>query len=114
MCFQNRQQVVDAIRKTNAIVNSLQPEACEQPYGGMSMAAHCDGAVSAVDQIPQLNAAQGRLKQLQAVLEMFDKGTYGICQGCGERIPAKRLEVIPTASLCVDCKKKEEAPASRH
>jgi DnaK suppressor protein len=31
---------------------------------------------------------------------------YGACEDCGEDIPARRLEVMPWASLCTECQAK--------
>jgi DnaK suppressor protein len=42
--------------------------------------------------------------EVTAALERLDDGTYGKCQSCGETIPLERLEAIPTATLCVNCK----------
>ena len=30
--------------------------------------------------------------------------TYGICENCGRLIPKPRLEALPYARLCIDCK----------
>lgn len=38
-------------------------------------------------------------------------GTYGICAICGERIPTRRLQALPTATLCVQCQERHEAAA---
>lgn len=34
-------------------------------------------------------------------------GKYGHCQKCGKHIEVKRLEVMPTATLCLSCSKKQ-------
>ena len=39
-----------------------------------------------------------------AALTRMDDGTYGLCESCGGPIPIERLEAVPTASLCVQCK----------
>jgi DnaK suppressor protein len=36
----------------------------------------------------------------------MDAGTYGTCERCGNPIGPERLEAIPWALLCIDCKKK--------
>ena len=52
---------------------------------------------------------EGRyLKYLNRAIEMIREGTYGYCTDCGEPIQKKRLELVPTARLCIDCKRKEE------
>ncbi len=49
--------------------------------------------------------AEGRheVEAIRAALERLDAGTYGICTGCEEPIPAARLTALPTAHTCVDC-----------
>jgi RNA polymerase-binding transcription factor DksA len=34
----------------------------------------------------------------------MDAGTYGICERCGQPISLERLEALPWAVLCIDCK----------
>jgi RNA polymerase-binding transcription factor DksA len=41
-------------------------------------------------------------------LERVREGTNGICQACGCRIPRRRLEAMPTATLCVPCQEQRE------
>ncbi len=48
-----------------------------------------------------LQAAQ--LDQIERALARIDEGTYGTCESCGGSIPAARLEVMPSATTCVDC-----------
>jgi len=43
------------------------------------------------------------LRQIDQALARIDTGDYLSCSGCGEDIPQKRLEALPTTSLCVDC-----------
>jgi RNA polymerase-binding protein DksA len=45
-------------------------------------------------------------KEVVEALGRLEAGTYGKCEGCGEEIPFDRLEAIPSARLCVDCKQK--------
>jgi DnaK suppressor protein len=37
------------------------------------------------------------------------EGKYGICLACGCRIPRRRLQAVPTATLCVSCQAKRES-----
>ena len=48
------------------------------------------------------------LGEIEAALTRIEVGTYGICTNCGEPIPAERLEAVPWATTCIDCKRKEE------
>ena len=49
---------------------------------------------------------QDRITQIEAALERLDAGTWGVCERCGEKIAAARMEALPTATLCVDCASK--------
>ncbi len=46
------------------------------------------------------------LAEVEHALDKFEKGTYGLCDSCGQQIAPARLEALPQASLCVDCKAK--------
>ena len=48
------------------------------------------------------------LTYLDRALEMIKNKTYGYCQSCSQPISRARLEAVPTARLCIDCKSKEE------
>ncbi len=49
-----------------------------------------------------------RLQEVEDALERIDGGTYGKCEGCGSQIAPSRLEALPFAKLCVECRSKEE------
>lgn len=49
------------------------------------------------------------LKDVEDALDRLHRGTYGICEGCGQPIPADRLEAVPTARRCVDCQRHLES-----
>lgn len=38
----------------------------------------------------------------------MDAGTYGTCERCGNEIEPARLEALPYATLCMDCKRRDE------
>lgn len=48
------------------------------------------------------------LHKLEEGLARIADGSFGECEGCGEDIGVKRLEVRPTATYCVMCKEEEE------
>ena len=45
---------------------------------------------------------RGKLNSIDQALERIDEGTYGICERCGEPIGRERLEVRPSATLCIE------------
>jgi DnaK suppressor protein len=46
---------------------------------------------------------QVELRLIEAALGRIESDDYGFCLSCGEDIAVKRLELDPTASLCIDC-----------
>ncbi len=48
------------------------------------------------------------LREIDTALEKLKEGNYGICETCGKIIGVKRLEVVPSARLCIKCKSREE------
>ena len=46
-----------------------------------------------------------RLEDLKKALELMKKGRYGTCERCNKNIPQARLELVPEARFCIDCKK---------
>jgi RNA polymerase-binding protein DksA len=54
-------------------------------------------------------SAEGRLLyHIDEALARIKEGTYGKCDSCGKNIQKPRLEVVPHARLCIECKKAEE------
>ncbi|MDR2797027.1 MAG: TraR/DksA family transcriptional regulator [Treponema sp.] len=49
-----------------------------------------------------------RLKLIESALTRIQQGKYGLCMKCGKRIPQDRLEAIPYALMCIECKTAEE------
>jgi len=48
------------------------------------------------------------LDQAARALARIDAGTYGVCESCGKPIGKARLLAFPRATLCVQCKQREE------
>lgn len=55
--------------------------------------------------------ARGLLAGIERALERMDEGTYGLCVSCGELIDVNRLEALPAAVDCLDCRRKAERSA---
>jgi RNA polymerase-binding transcription factor len=48
------------------------------------------------------------LAAIDAALKRLDDGTYGVCESCGQNISPDRLEALPYATKCIECKRREE------
>ncbi|WP_445400345.1 TraR/DksA C4-type zinc finger protein [Streptomyces sp. LE64] len=52
--------------------------------------------------------ARTMLEQTEHALERLDAGTYGLCENCGKPIGKARMQAFPRATLCVECKQRQE------
>lgn len=68
------------------------------------------GRLSRIDAIQNQSLSQGiqareqvKAALLTSALERMDRGTYGVCTGCGEAIRFERLELFPETPTCSRC-----------
>ena len=65
-----------------------------------------DGTTEAISRLTDIGVGRSLetgLARTERALAKLDEGTYGICDGCGEPIPAARLRAMPDGVLCVTC-----------
>jgi DnaK suppressor protein len=48
------------------------------------------------------------IAEIDAALARIDEGTYGTCVRCGSTIAEERLEAMPYATMCIECKRLHE------
>ncbi|MBN1442006.1 MAG: TraR/DksA family transcriptional regulator [Planctomycetes bacterium] len=73
------------------------------------LATDADGTDSLCE-IMDIEATQ--IVQIETALKKIDEGTYGICEDCGGEIASARLEALPFATQCIECKRRAEEEAS--
>ncbi len=49
-----------------------------------------------------------KIRKLNDAMRRLHEGNFGFCEMCGENIPDARLQIIPYATLCIECKEKME------
>lgn len=69
--------------------------------------AAADASQAVLTDTELAHAAQERDAILAALRRLHD-GTYGTCAGCGEPIPAGRLQALPAAAFCAACQTARE------
>jgi RNA polymerase-binding protein DksA len=73
-----------------------------------------DHATETQDREQAFHMASREGKYLFYIEEALDRvrnGSFGVCKKCGKLIPKARLEAVPTAKMCIDCKTKQERAA---
>ena len=57
---------------------------------------------------------QAKLESVEHAIHAAERGTYGICEGCGQPIDPARLEILPEATMCLDCQRQLERRLRRY
>lgn len=58
------------------------------------------------------NRENALLRQIERAIAKLDTPLWGLCEECGDPIPAKRLAAVPYAERCRDCQELAEMEAS--
>ncbi len=58
-----------------------------------------------------LEIESAELDQIEYALGRIDAGSFGLCEECEKPINAERLKALPFATLCIRCKRAQEATA---
>ena len=98
----------DAARERVAVL-AKRPELGEAQGFGKRIGDGTTEAVSRLTEIGVGASLEARLARTDRALAKVDDGTYGICDACGEPIPAARLQAMPDSVQCLAC-----AAAERH
>ena len=107
---EERQRVLDAISYLHEETPGSLAEETEEVAGtvdnhlGETATATLDREI---DYSLEENSEQV-LKAIEGALERIHEGTFGICETCREPISEERLEAIPYATQCIDCRRKGE------
>jgi DnaK suppressor protein len=104
------------IRKKEHILKEAKEEIAKYISGENKQlvdTANDDGDWAQVDisedlSLQRLSTHRKLMYNIDEALRKIAEGTYGICEECGEEISEKRLMVLPTATLCVDCQENKE------
>jgi len=76
---------------------------------GATGSARMEDAADAVEEyatnLPIEFSLETKLRDIEIALKKIEKDTYGICEQCGNAINKERLEIHPSARLCMKCKK---------
>ncbi len=59
--------------------------------------------------VGQLHRHKQLLEEVETALRHIEDGSYGVCGGCRNAIPARRLQAVPWARYCVSCAELRQA-----
>ncbi len=106
LLMEERNRLVSGIQR-------LEEETLYQPASDQTadVSSYAEVGTDNFERETALSIASGESEMLQAVAEALRRikeGKYGDCEGCGNEIPRKRLEVFPSARYCIECQSKIE------
>ena len=97
-----RKRLADELQQTQDNASSAEERREGSPFGKRE-----EEATETLELEKRLNM-ENRLRQdlasVDHALDKIQKGTYGNCDNCGKPIDPARLEALPQANLCMDCK----------
>jgi RNA polymerase-binding protein DksA len=96
---------IDHIHKDNS--GSIEDETEEETYDNHLADSATATLNREIDYTLEENA-EHVLHAIDEALQRIDAGTFGTCGRCGKPIAEERLEAIPYANRCIDCKRLEE------
>lgn len=113
-----REMLLDERERVRAAIEHLHtenPGSLEDETGELVSSSHddhlADMATATFDrEVAETleNNETAVLAAIEGALKRIDEGTYGTCRRCGRQIAEERLEAIPYAELCIDCKREME------
>ena len=95
-----------------AIRDQLRPQAAKPTTDRERSAEALEDAMilAAIERdFADASRAHATLQEVDAALERIEDGDYGVCAGCEEAIPEKRLTAVPFAQYCIVCQEAHEA-----
>jgi len=99
--------------EVNALQKGTLNQSLKEQSGDLSgYAIHlADSASDSYDRDFTLTLAsreQNVLNDIDAALAKMESGEYGCCEHCGHPIDEARLDAVPYARLCLQCKERQE------
>jgi RNA polymerase-binding protein DksA len=106
--LEERERVTNAINHLHEDNSgSLEDETEEETYDNHLADSATATLNREIDYTLEENAGHV-LKAINEALLRIEDGTFGTCGRCGKPIAEERLEAIPYANRCIDCKRLEE------
>lgn len=64
------------------------------------------GSEEVTSQLAEIEARE--LMQVERSIARLRQGIYGVCEGCGKKIPVGRLNALPFSTTCITCQRELE------
>ena len=95
--LERRAQLLDRVRRLDKDVHHRE-EPIPADFAEQATELENQEVLEALD-----GDARSELRQIDRALARIEEGDYGLCTRCGDAIAPARLEILPSALLCIDC-----------
>jgi DnaK suppressor protein len=97
------------LNELRGAASNLAEQAAQSEATELSRAdQHPSDVATELGERERVQAAEGLveadLREVHAALERLEAGTYGTCERCGRPIADARLEAMPAARHCIECR----------
>jgi DnaK suppressor protein len=106
-------------KERKRLLEELEIRTDSSPTGDRAISSY-NKKIEAADELSELERARAldqrqkqQLAEIEHALEKIDKGTYGLCDACGQPIAPERLKALPQTSYCLSCKSKVSTAAGK-
>ncbi len=93
---------IEELEQLKASANTTEERGVGSPFGKMAEEA------AETLELERRSALEKRIREqlagVEHALHKFEEATYALCDNCGQPIDPERLEALPQASLCMNCK----------
>jgi DnaK suppressor protein len=96
----------DILKKLQDDLAGLRNHRGSDSTGDPADAAFEAGSDEMASHLAELDSRE--LSQIERALARLKQGTYGLCEGCQEKIPVGRLNALPYTTLCINCQREME------
>jgi DnaK suppressor protein len=96
----------DILKKLADELDNLRNHKDSDSSGDAADVAFEAGSDEMTSHLAELDARE--LSQIERALVRLKQGIYGVCEGCGGKIPVGRLNALPYSTLCIACQREME------
>jgi DnaK suppressor protein len=96
----------DILKKLSTDLDNLRNGRTADTGGDTADVAFEAGSDEMASQLAEFDSRE--LSQLERALVRLKQGTYGVCEGCANKIPIGRLNALPYSTLCIECQREME------
>jgi DnaK suppressor protein len=107
LLLERQQEILAQVGASSEDIGKLQGENAADWVDRVSLDAAMNSLMSKESDLAQ------ELERIVEALHKIEKGGYGTCEGCETDILFDRLEAVPMAKFCINCKNEMEKQQSR-